>query len=160
MSLMSFDPKGWLGMERRTLCLYSEVDLLWKMLNATGIRLKQLWALCFSICWLGLLMFSSTCHIHGYSCLPGQIFHEKGKTSPWYLRSLSLSFKRQTVRSRMAKSALRSLIGHFPFQLSMSIIQDSAQQWATLNPWGCNQIKTLSIVVGKKDDIVFIILCP
>ena len=56
MCLRRVDLRGY-SVVGRTLWPYSETGPYREMLSTTGIHLKQLQALCFPICWLGLLVF-------------------------------------------------------------------------------------------------------
>lgn len=137
-------------MERRYLWLYFGISPFWKMLNTIGTHLKQLQALCFPICWLVLLVFWSTCQIHGFCCLPRQIFHDKRKTSCSVSDLFYWASKGKWLGAIWKNLfSVTSLFWSFPCPALNEYIQDSTQQWATLNSWECDQIKTLSMCVWE-----------
>lgn len=82
------------------------------------------------------------CVQHGFSSIPRWLFHDQvdGYTvsdlSHWASKGHQLEAIGQSLLS------VWPLLGHFIFQLSMRIIQDSAQQQTTQNSCGYNQTKS------------------
>lgn len=92
-------------------------------------------------CWLGLRALHQ-CVQHGFSSIPRWLFHDQvdGYTvsdlSHWASKGHQLEAIGQSLLS------VWPLLGHFIFQLSMRIIQDTAQQQTTQNSCGYNQTKS------------------
>lgn len=115
-----------------------------KMLNTPGTHLQDL---SFSTGWFGLRALCPAHHIQGFCYLPKWISDDE--RDGWATSDLSHWASKGNQLEAIWQSLLSvsSLVGHFIFQLLMSIIQDSTQYWATLNSGGYDQTKFHFFVV-------------